>query len=231
MREATARAIWDFADTPQTFSESKRIEQPELLEGWNSGQFARDQIRHLVRQIFFAPGAQVRQVAFSSIDPPGDSASICAMVGDELSVSTNAEVAVVGANRTTGRLGNVKEPVEVLPRKESGEATQPRANLWFMPANAGPQWRLGAAMRTYLQDIRREFEYSIVQAPALAVGEEAWALAEWADGLVLVISAKQTRRAAAVKIREMLTEARVRVLGTVLSEREFPIPEKIYRRL
>ena len=105
------------------------------------------------------------------------------------------------------------------------------SNLWFMPANAGLQWRLGASMRMYLEDVRREFEYSIVRAPSLSTSEEAWALAEWADGLVLVVSARQTRRASAIKIRQMLTEARVRVLGAVLSEREFPIPWKIYRRL
>ncbi len=86
-------------------------------------------------------------------------------------------------------------------------------------------------MRTYLEDVRREFEYSIVRAPSLSTSEEAWALAEWADGLVLVVSARQTRRASAIKIRQMLAEARVQVLGAVLSEREFPIPWKIYRRL
>lgn len=234
MREATARAIWtDVADGPQTetWDQSKPIQKPVLQSHWNAEQFARDQIRHLVHQIFFAPGLQVRQVAFSAIDPQEDGATVCRMVGDELSVSTNSEVAVVGADRMIGRFGDADKSVDVPPRRQSGEAVHPRTNLWFMPANAGPQWHLGAGMRTHMQDIRREFEYSIVQAPSLVVSEEAWALAEWADGVVLVISAQHTRRAVAVKIREMLTAARVRVLGAVLTKREFPIPEKIYRQL
>jgi len=56
-------------------------------------------------------------------------------------------------------------------------------------------------------------------------------MAQIADGVVLVVSAERTRRAAACKIKEMLEAAQVRLLGAVLSDREFPIPERIYRRL
>ena len=235
MREATAKAIWPgVADVPQ----SERLEEGTpfsqevaLQESWSPEQFAKDQIRHLVRQIFFVPGLHVRQVAFSPIDREADTASVCAFVGNELSGYTDSEVAVVGAEQSTVRLANEDSVVRFNDLKQAEDVAHPRTNLWFMPANAGLQWRLGASMRTYLEDVRREFEYSIVRAPSLSTSEEAWALAEWADGLVLVVSVRQTRRAAAIKIRQMLTEARVRVLGAVLSEREFPIPWKIYRRL
>ncbi len=235
MREATAKAIWPgVVDVPQSEQcEERRPGTQELAlpESWSPEQFAKDQIRHLVRQIFFAPGLQVRQVAFSSIDCEADTASVCAFVGNELSGYTVSEVAVVGAEQSTLRLANEDHVVKFNDVKEAEDVAHPRTNLWFMPANAGLQWRLGASMRMYLEDVRREFEYSIVRAPSLSTSEEAWALAEWADGLVLVVSARQTRRASAIKIRQMLTEARVRVLGAVLSEREFPIPWKIYRRL
>ena len=56
-------------------------------------------------------------------------------------------------------------------------------------------------------------------------------MAQISDGVVLVISAQRTRRASARKFKEMLEAAQVRLLGTVLSDREFPIPEGIYRRL
>jgi len=235
MREATAKAIWPHVgDVPQSEQwEDRRPVSHEvaLPESWSSEQFAKDQIRHLVRQIFFAPGVQVRQVAFSPIDPKSDTASVCAFVGNELSGCTDSEVAVIGAEQSTVRLANEDQVVRYDGLKQAEEVAHPRTNLWFMPANAGLQWRLGASMRTYLEDVRREFEYSIVRAPSLSTSEEAWALAEWADGLVLVVSARQTRRASAIKIRQMLAEARVQVLGAVLSEREFPIPWKIYRRL
>ncbi len=234
MRQATARARWmDVADVPQTegwAASQPRVQGLSLLERWSPEQFARDQIRHLVRRIFFAPGSKVRQVAFSPIDTQADTAPVCSLVGHELSGSTDSDVAVVGCERSIERVEDQNGVIRATEVEQS-DATHPRPNLWLMPANAGSDWQLGSAMRTYLEDIRREFGYSIVRTPCLSASEEAWALADWADGLVLVISAQRTRRAAALKIREMLTEARVRVLGAVLSEREFPVPEKIYRRL
>jgi Mrp family chromosome partitioning ATPase len=56
-------------------------------------------------------------------------------------------------------------------------------------------------------------------------------MAQFADGIILVLSAHRTRRAMARKIKETLEAAQVRILGTVLSDRVFPIPERIYRRL
>ncbi len=235
MREATAKAIWpDAGDVPQSEQRVERrpvSQEVALQDGWSPEQFAKDQIRHLVRQIFFVPGLQVRQVAFSPIDAEAETASVCARVGDELSGMTDSDVAVVGAERRSVQLANEDHVVRFDDVKQAEDVAHPRTNLWFMPANAGVQWQLGASMRAYLEDVRREFEYSVVRTESLSTSEEAWALAEWADGLVLVVSARETRRASAIKIRQMLAEARVRVLGAILSEREFPIPWKIYRRL
>jgi Mrp family chromosome partitioning ATPase len=46
-----------------------------------------------------------------------------------------------------------------------------------------------------------------------------------------VVSAQRTRRAAARTIKQALEAAHARILGTVLSERTFPVPEALYRRL
>jgi Mrp family chromosome partitioning ATPase len=56
-------------------------------------------------------------------------------------------------------------------------------------------------------------------------------MAQFADGMILVLSAQRTRRATAIKVKQTLERANVRLLGSVLSDREFPIPEGIYRRL
>ena len=88
-----------------------------------------------------------------------------------------------------------------------------------------------ASLHSYLGEVRREFEYSIVEAPPAGESNEATAMAQFADGIILVLSAQRTRRIAARKIKEALEEAQARLLGTVLSDRSFPIPERIYRRL
>jgi Mrp family chromosome partitioning ATPase len=55
-------------------------------------------------------------------------------------------------------------------------------------------------------------------------------LGQLADGVILVLEAHTTRKAAARKIKESLG-AQSRILGIVLTERRFPVPERIYRRL
>jgi len=55
--------------------------------------------------------------------------------------------------------------------------------------------------------------------------------ARFCDGLVLVVSALHTRRAAALQIKRTMEEVGVRLMGTVLADREFPIPQRLYRSL
>jgi Mrp family chromosome partitioning ATPase len=87
------------------------------------------------------------------------------------------------------------------------------------------------SLNGYLAKLRREFEYSIVEGPPAGESSEAAALGRSADGIILVLEAHRTRRAVARKIKATLDAADVRVLGTVLTGRRFPIPEVIYRRL
>jgi Mrp family chromosome partitioning ATPase len=56
-------------------------------------------------------------------------------------------------------------------------------------------------------------------------------LSRWTDGVVLVVEANATRRDAARRVKEILDAAGVSLLGVVLNNRTFPVPEAIYRRL
>ena len=88
-----------------------------------------------------------------------------------------------------------------------------------------------SALHSYISELRRDFEYSILAGPSAAHSEEAAVMGQHADGLILVLSASDTRRAAAQHLRDNLKSARVHLLGAVLADRDFPIPEGIYRRL
>jgi len=56
-------------------------------------------------------------------------------------------------------------------------------------------------------------------------------LGQLADGMILVLEAHNTRRVAARRTKEILEASNVRLLGTVLNGRTFPVPERIYRKL
>jgi Mrp family chromosome partitioning ATPase len=82
-----------------------------------------------------------------------------------------------------------------------------------------------------LTELRKEFEYVVIEGPTAGVSSEAAILGQMTDGLILVLGAHSTRKATAQKIKQALQGAQSRILGTVLSERRFPIPESIYNRL
>jgi Mrp family chromosome partitioning ATPase len=114
------------------------------------------------------------------------------------------------------------------------QCQQVAENLWLAPA-AALSTNNGstslADLRTRLEALRQEFDYVLVDAPPAAVFSQTALLGQAADGIVLVLEAHATRRIAAKKTKEALEAGNVHLLGTVLNNRTFPVPEKLYRRL
>lgn len=195
---------------------------------WNLEDFARQQIRGLVRQVFFRPERSIRQVVFSAMDSETDVNHLCRRVGEALALETAESIALVGKHPQV--VTNVNEEDENVSLRRSG--TVLRGNLWLLPGKDEVEARFtNASLHSYLSRVRREFGYSIVTGPPAGDSNDATAMAHLADGIVLVVAARRTRRVVAQRIKRVLEASEVRVLGTVLTEREFPIPERIYRRL
>jgi len=207
------------------------------INGWNPENFAREQIQHLVRQLFRVSATlSVRQVIFSALERETDIQGICLRVGQALAMETFADVAVVAARPDT--VGDVEPyfaPPDYYPRTPNGRlgktAVRLGKNLWLVPDRVTQEQHDSASLHVFLGELRHEFEYSIVQGQPAGESSVTTEMAQIADGVVLVVSAERTRRASACKIKEMLDAAQVRLLGAVLSDREFPIPERIYRCL
>jgi Mrp family chromosome partitioning ATPase len=75
------------------------------------------------------------------------------------------------------------------------------------------------------------FDYLLVNAPGIGVSRDAALVGEVVGAAILVVEANATRRQTARRAKESLEAAGVRLLGTVLRNRSFPIPESIYKRL
>ena len=207
--------------------------------GWNLEDFAREQIQGLVRQVFFSNAERpVRQVVFSAVEPETDVRNICRRVGEALSQETAETVALAGEYPEILRDAdaNQEDATEHTAKDERAflrlDATRVRGNLWLLPAAKKNDVRVTTVeLHSYLCEMRREFKYSIVAGPSARESNQATAMARFADGIILVLSAHRTRRNTARKIVEALEAAQAHLLGTVLSDRMFPMPERIYRRL
>jgi Mrp family chromosome partitioning ATPase len=86
-------------------------------------------------------------------------------------------------------------------------------------------------MKERITELRSEFDYLLIDAPPLNAYADGMILGRLADGVVLVLEANATRREAALRVTESLRTTRIPVLGAVLNNRTFPIPEALYRRL
>ncbi len=231
----------DLASAAETTGARRQGVASLEVSRWNPESFAREQIWGLVRQVFFASLARpVRQIVLTAAESGTDVASICRQIGEVLALETSSGVAVVGrGTQNCQGIGTDRE--RTWPGIEGSAtpllrfATQVRSNLWMLLQSkilsGGDELVPSMSLNGYLAKLRREFEYSIVEGPPAGESSEAAALGRSADGIILVLEAHRTRRAAARKIKGTLDAADVRVLGMVLTGRRFPIPEGIYRRL
>lgn len=157
---------------------------------------------------------------------------------------TDHSIALVDLNvrhpRVARLLGvhNVPGVAEVLSAVASLEAalkTFSGTVLGVLPAG-GPQTRplsllSGQPIRNLFEQLCERYDHVLIDAPAVNCHPDAQLLAPMVDGVVLVVRAGRTSREAAAQARKRLQLAGARLLGVVLNDRTYPLPEFLYRRL
>jgi Mrp family chromosome partitioning ATPase len=207
-------------------------------------EFANEEITKLVQRLFLqgSQACALRVVSFSGMAHDDRSSWICANAGKYLASQADASVCVVDANIRSpqlhthfgadNRVGLTDAMAAGVPSRNLAMLVA-KKNLWLMPAgqaNATP-YTHAERWRELFAELRAEFNYVLVSAPALTHETEAIMTGHLADGVVLIVEANQTRRDAVRRAKEHLENAQVHLLGAVLDQRTFPIPEGLYRRL
>jgi hypothetical protein len=209
-----------------------------------SREVANEEIAKLVQRLFLhgghAGGPSV--ISFSGIAREDRSSWICASVGKSLASQSDTSVCVVDANFWTPQLHThffadnrtglaaaltTKGPIRSFATPVSG------GNLWLMPSGTarGTVYTHIEHWRNSFAELREAFDYILISAPPLTRETEATLLGQLADGIVLIVEANRTRRESVRQAKERLGIAQVQLLGAVLDQRTFPIPEFLYRKL
>jgi hypothetical protein len=192
----------------------------------------------LVRQIFF-PAASVRRtrVLFAAVDGGTKVLAVCEQVGRVLAEMSGATVAIMEASppSAAGFIFNVSD-LKVRPggvaesEWRRGCSSQIAKNLWRVPSafmsncsDPSGSWRW--------DDETGELSFDYVLFAGVVSDSETPAFCSLCDGAVLVLAANQTRKESALRAREQLLQCKAELLGAVLDDRTFPVPEAIYRRL
>lgn len=210
--------------------------------GWSEEQFAEEQLRSLVRQIFF-PGwsKSAKQVVFAAVDSLTRIGPTCLQIAAALAAQTSGSICLIRGEGSPDSLtsygGTAQDPPYVREKWESlrKSSRQVAEKVWAMPLTVfldGCRGGHSAAwLHGRLEQLRLDFDYTLVAAPPAGSSSDAAVFGNLCDGVILLLEARSTRRLAAQKVKAMLHAANARLLGTILTERTFPIPERIYRNL
>lgn len=211
----------------------------------NIEQFAREESLRLVQRIFLLQTqAPPRAVVFAGIDHGNGCSEICASAAETLASNVRGSICLLEANLRTpalpGLFGTTNHhgltdallqegPIRSFVKPLRGD------NLWLLSSGslAPDSARLlnSDRLKTRFAELRREFDFVLIDAPPLTRYADAVAFGQMTDGFVLILEAHVTRREAALKVSENLRASGIQVLGAVLNKRTFPIPESLYNKL
>src|ERR1700735_3266055 len=206
---------------------------------------AGEEALRLVQRVFLLQAQEPpHMVVFAGIDHGNGCSRICVSVAETLAKNVRGTVCLVEANLrspalpemfgTTNHHGLTDAllhdgPIRSFAKLVRGE------HLWLLSGGAlaadSANLLNSERLQTRFAELRKEFDFVLIDAPPLTPYSDALALGQMTDGFVLVLEANSTRREAAVKVSENLRAAQIRVLGAVLNKRTFPIPESLYNKL
>lgn len=222
-----------------------RVQPRNVYKDAKRELIAREEEFKLVQRVFLGAAKNAPHVAlFSGLEHDGACASLCLRAGEILATQTEEPVCLVEANFRVPLLhqycglqnerGLAEATQEPRPIQEFAQQISP-PNFWLVSAGQSASGlNLATAadrLRARMEELRDEYRYVIVHSGPLWLNAEAMMLSKWTDGVVLILEANSSRRDAARRIKESLAAANAKVLGVVLNNRSYPIPESLYCRL
>jgi Mrp family chromosome partitioning ATPase len=202
----------------------------------------REQLK-LVLRIFPVNAQSTPQlVLFSSLESEAAACSITARTAEILAARAEGPVCVVDANFQSplvhryfgieNRRGFSESLSGPGPVQEFAVHLS-NSDLWVMPIGSSfaqigvPE--ISKRVSSRMMELRTLFKYIVVSCPLFL--ERLPALQSFAaDGTVLIVEANTTRRQTVREVMDELQIAGARMLGVVLNNRTFPIPDAIYHK-
>jgi len=96
---------------------------------------------------------------------------------------------------------------------------------------AGDGQMMPALLRDKILNSACDFDFVLVDCPAVNVYEGSASIASLCEGVILVIEGGRTLRQAAKAAKQLLTRANCNLLGVFINKRKYYIPQFLYDRL
>ena len=204
-----------------------------------------EEVRTLVQRVFLLPGIEApHTVVFAGTEAGNGCSWICARAAEALACQVSGSVCLVDANLGSPGLhdqfgithehGLSEALLQNEPMGIFVQTLTPR-NLSIVssgsPAEGVQGLLLSNRMRSRLKELRAMFDHVLIDVSAMSASKDAVILGSISDGAILVLKANASRKETARNAVQELQAAKVRVLGAVLNQRTFPIPNAIYNKL
>jgi MinD-like ATPase involved in chromosome partitioning or flagellar assembly len=197
----------------------------------------------LIRTVFQAVDAQGklrnRIVVFTSATPGEGVSHVVNILARELAAQTQNRVLHVEATA----LQNLQlvSPNQISRHCEETDidnlltlsVANSTANLAAVSGSGkASDWESAPEYRAEcLKALRWNFDYVLIDCPSPAVSSDATTLAPLVDGVSVVVKAAQTRRGQIQRCQQLLESAGGNFLGFILNQRQYRVPNWLYRRL
>lgn len=236
---------WTFPErAEQVPARSETVETAErALRLETSAPVTPEEIR-LVQRVFAPPGLGPRRaVLFAGLEPDDGCAHLCLRAGHALARWIRQPVCVVDADVRAPRLHRLAgaDAEQGLADAMAGAASPSSFvrrlasdHLWLLAAGAAPDadsLLMPDRAAACLQELSARFAHLLISVSAVDMWTEALAASGGVDGVVLVLTAHVTRREIARDAKTRLDSVGAPIVGAVLNDRTFPIPEPIYRAI
>jgi Mrp family chromosome partitioning ATPase len=210
---------------------------PLQMEGMQRGEISK-----LVSRLFIRSGAEApRQVVFTGTESGTGCSWICARTAEVLAAAQGgASVCVVDANLCSPSLHKqfgvendygLSDALRQTDSIRKYARPVPVGKLALITAGSAADWQallVSQQMRSRMVELRREFDYVLLDIPPVNLYTDGIMLGRMSDGLILVLKAHSSRREVACRVVEELRSSNVRLLGAILNARRLPIPEALY---
>jgi capsular exopolysaccharide synthesis family protein len=186
----------------------------------------------------------IKTVMFTSAVHGEGSSTTAAGFASSLAESYQLKILLIDLNfRAPGlhRLFDIEKTqglLDIFSNKKKFEAnlnSVDRGNLYVitcngdLPASASlfeSEWLPG-----FLGQMRRRFDYVILDAPAVTICSDAQIISRHVDGVILMLECGKTRRQVVRKAKQEIESSSGNLLGVIINKRKFYIPKWIYKRL
>lgn len=199
---------------------------------------SKNQMNRLANALLLPPNKDLRIVAFTGAQYGSQSQILCMQMAELLADSFSYKVCMLDTctdGPTPSVMGWMFDEAhdDDLARDRTG-IPQMQGEVWcfqrrqlatYLNANIGPE-----LLQLRLSHLRSSYDFVLINAPEPKESYGA-AIASQSDGVLLIVEAGRVSRTILNQAKQTLDRVNANLIGTVLTNRVLPIPERIFRWL